>query len=142
LYGSLSQEDLGTRIRSEFMIDNLDYLSHWLLMFGPNVEVEQPKNWEQKWPKSLKHYSSTTRWQIRPSSYLRTPLTPKGELSTHALKSPWGDLGVGLGRGLRNFLWLRNSFQNFLNYWIQIIHNFSVSEAYHFHIELIKAFSS
>ncbi len=48
LYGSLSQEDLGTRIRSEFMIDNLDYLSHWLLMFGPNVEVEQPEELRTK----------------------------------------------------------------------------------------------
>jgi len=48
LYGSLSQEDLGTRIRSEFMIDSLDYMAHWLLMYGPAVEVEQPEEFKVK----------------------------------------------------------------------------------------------
>ncbi|GHM99275.1 hypothetical protein WSM22_07650 [Cytophagales bacterium WSM2-2] len=43
LYGSMSQEDLGTKIRSEFMMDSIDYMAHWLLMFGPKVEVEQPE---------------------------------------------------------------------------------------------------
>jgi predicted DNA-binding transcriptional regulator YafY len=48
LYGSLSQEDLGTRIRSEFMMDSIDYMATWLLAFGPNVEVEQPEELKVK----------------------------------------------------------------------------------------------
>jgi len=43
LYGSLSQEDLGERIRSEFMLDSLEYMATWLLSFGPHVEVEEPE---------------------------------------------------------------------------------------------------
>lgn len=43
LYGSLSQEDLGDHIRSEFLMDNLDYMAHWLLTFGTSVMVEQPE---------------------------------------------------------------------------------------------------
>lgn len=42
LYGSLRQEDLGDKIRSEFMVDSLEYLPGWLLGFGPHVEVEEP----------------------------------------------------------------------------------------------------
>ncbi|MBS1680232.1 MAG: YafY family transcriptional regulator [Bacteroidetes bacterium] len=48
LYGSSSQEDLGSRIRSEFMMDSLDYMAHWLLMFGPSVEIEQPEELKTK----------------------------------------------------------------------------------------------
>lgn len=48
LYGSSSQEDLGTRIRSEFMMDSLDYMAHWLLNFGPSVEIEQPEELKVK----------------------------------------------------------------------------------------------
>lgn len=48
LYGSSTQEDLGTRIRSEFMMDSLDYMAHWLLNFGPNVEIEQPEELKVK----------------------------------------------------------------------------------------------
>ena len=43
LYGSLSQEVLGDYIRSEFLMDNLDYMSRWLLMFGTSVTVEHPE---------------------------------------------------------------------------------------------------
>ncbi|MEY4930138.1 MAG: hypothetical protein RI909_862 [Bacteroidota bacterium] len=43
LYGSISQEDLGDKIRSEFLLDNLDYMSRWLLMFGNTVTIEQPE---------------------------------------------------------------------------------------------------
>jgi predicted DNA-binding transcriptional regulator YafY len=43
LYGSLSQEDLGDHIRSEFMMDSLDYMSRWLLTFGTSVTVEEPE---------------------------------------------------------------------------------------------------
>lgn len=42
IYGSINQTDLGDKVRAEFMIDNLSYLSHWLLMYGANVEVEEP----------------------------------------------------------------------------------------------------
>jgi predicted DNA-binding transcriptional regulator YafY len=43
LYGSTAQEDLGDRIRSEFLVDHLDYMAHWLLLFGPNVEIAEPE---------------------------------------------------------------------------------------------------
>lgn len=43
LYGSLNQEDLGDRIRSEFMMDSLEYMAQWLLAFGPHVEIEEPE---------------------------------------------------------------------------------------------------
>lgn len=43
LYGSLSQQDLGDHIRSEFMMDSLDYMSRWLLTFGTSVTVEEPE---------------------------------------------------------------------------------------------------
>lgn len=43
LYGSISQTDLGDRVRAEFMIDNLATMARWLLMYGPNVEVEEPE---------------------------------------------------------------------------------------------------
>lgn len=42
LYGSLSQEDLGDHIRSEFMMDSLNYMASWLLTFGTSVTVEEP----------------------------------------------------------------------------------------------------
>ncbi|MGC4021743.1 MAG: WYL domain-containing protein [Cyclobacteriaceae bacterium] len=61
LYGSSSQEDLGTRIRSEFMMDSLDYMAHWLLLFGPHVEVEQPEELRNKMAEItetlFKHYA-------------------------------------------------------------------------------------
>ena len=43
LYGSISQTDLGDKIRVEFMIENFDHLMHWLLMFGKGVELEEPE---------------------------------------------------------------------------------------------------
>lgn len=42
IYGSISQNDLGDRIRAEFMMDNLKIMAQWLLMYGNAVEVEQP----------------------------------------------------------------------------------------------------
>jgi predicted DNA-binding transcriptional regulator YafY len=63
LYGSLSQEDLGSRIRSEFMMDSIDYMAHWLLMFGPNIEIEQPEELKTKMAEItealFKHHSLT-----------------------------------------------------------------------------------
>lgn len=43
LYGSISQTDLGDRVRAEFMMDNLHTMARWLLMYGPHVEVEEPE---------------------------------------------------------------------------------------------------
>lgn len=43
VYGSIKQTDLGDRLRVVFPMDNLHYMAHWLLMFGPSVVVEQPE---------------------------------------------------------------------------------------------------
>lgn len=43
LYGSTKQTDLGDSIRAEFMMDNIDFMARWMLMFGNNVEVESPE---------------------------------------------------------------------------------------------------
>ncbi|HMJ67544.1 MAG TPA: YafY family protein [Cyclobacteriaceae bacterium] len=43
LYGSISQTDLGEKVRAEFMFDSLNYLARWLLMYGSAVEVEEPE---------------------------------------------------------------------------------------------------
>jgi predicted DNA-binding transcriptional regulator YafY len=43
LYGSISQTDLGDRVRAEFMMDSLVTMARWLLMYGPNIEIEEPE---------------------------------------------------------------------------------------------------
>lgn len=43
LYGSIAQTDLGDKLRAEFMIENLDHMVHWLVMFGTGVTVEEPE---------------------------------------------------------------------------------------------------
>lgn len=43
IYGSISLVDLGERVRAEFLMDSLSYMSRWLLMFGTSVEVEEPE---------------------------------------------------------------------------------------------------
>lgn len=43
IFGSISQTDLGNRLRVEFMMDNLRHLAHWLLTYGRTVEVESPQ---------------------------------------------------------------------------------------------------
>jgi predicted DNA-binding transcriptional regulator YafY len=43
IYGSISQVDIGDRIRAEFLMDNFNYMARWLLMFGASVEVEEPE---------------------------------------------------------------------------------------------------
>jgi predicted DNA-binding transcriptional regulator YafY len=48
LYGCISQEDLGERIRCTFLMDNLDYLTRWLLMFGDSVTIEQPEELKER----------------------------------------------------------------------------------------------
>lgn len=47
LYGSTKQTDLGDSIRAEFMMDNVDFMSKWLLMVGNQVEVESPDELRQ-----------------------------------------------------------------------------------------------
>lgn len=42
IFGSISQTDLGDKLRVEFMMDNLRHLAHWLLMYGRAVEIESP----------------------------------------------------------------------------------------------------
>jgi predicted DNA-binding transcriptional regulator YafY len=43
VYGSASQEDLGDKVRCEFMMDSLDYMAQWLLTFGKSAVVEHPE---------------------------------------------------------------------------------------------------
>jgi len=44
LYGSISQTDLGDKIRAEFMVDSTNYIAKWLLMYGTAIEVEEPES--------------------------------------------------------------------------------------------------
>lgn len=48
LYGCVSQEDLGESMRCTFLMDNLDYMARWLLMFGNSVKVEKPETLKDK----------------------------------------------------------------------------------------------
>ena len=36
------------KVRVSFYFDNLDFLNEWLLQFGNNVEIEEPKNLKVK----------------------------------------------------------------------------------------------
>ncbi|HNU41394.1 MAG: DNA-binding protein [Bacteroidetes bacterium OLB12] len=42
LNSTTSQTDLGDRIRAEFLIDDLDFIARWLLMYGKSIEIESP----------------------------------------------------------------------------------------------------
>lgn len=44
VYGSISQTDLGEKIRAEFMMDSPGHMARWLMMFGSAVEVEEPES--------------------------------------------------------------------------------------------------
>lgn len=44
VYGSISQTDLGSKIRAEFMMDNANHMARWLMMFGSAAEVEEPES--------------------------------------------------------------------------------------------------
>jgi predicted DNA-binding transcriptional regulator YafY len=44
IYGSISVTDLGDRVRAEFLIDNLNQMSRWLLMYGTSCEIEEPES--------------------------------------------------------------------------------------------------
>jgi predicted DNA-binding transcriptional regulator YafY len=43
LYGSISQVDLGDKIRAEFMIESLNQIARWLLMYGTAADIEEPE---------------------------------------------------------------------------------------------------
>ena|SRR5258708_3889523 len=43
IYGFVSEEDLGDRVRTTFLVNNYSWLARWLLSFGRAVEVEQPE---------------------------------------------------------------------------------------------------
>ncbi|PZR33270.1 MAG: DNA-binding transcriptional regulator [Azospira oryzae] len=43
LYGSISQVDLGDKVRAEFMMDSLISIGRWLLMYGSHAEIEEPE---------------------------------------------------------------------------------------------------
>jgi predicted DNA-binding transcriptional regulator YafY len=42
VYGCVKQTDLGKQVRVEFMMDDLNYIAHWLLTFGTAASVEGP----------------------------------------------------------------------------------------------------
>ncbi len=42
LNSTTTQTDLGDRIRAEFLMDNLDFIARWILMYGKGVEIEEP----------------------------------------------------------------------------------------------------
>ncbi len=48
VYGSISQTDLGNKIRAEFMMDNPNHMARWLMMFGAAAEVEEPETLKTK----------------------------------------------------------------------------------------------
>ena len=43
VYGTVSQTDLGDKLKAEFLADNLDKMAHWLLVYGPSLHVEEPE---------------------------------------------------------------------------------------------------
>lgn len=43
VYGSISQTDLGDKLRVEFLVDNLTYIARWLLAYGSAPTVEEPE---------------------------------------------------------------------------------------------------
>ena len=43
VYGHVSEEDLGDKVRVTFLVENLDRLAQWLLSFGNKVDVEEPE---------------------------------------------------------------------------------------------------
>lgn len=48
LYGSVRQTDLGDRIRAEYLLESLDWMARWLLMFGHQAEIESPEELKQR----------------------------------------------------------------------------------------------
>ena len=44
IYGFVSEEDLGDKVRLTFLMDNFNWLARWLLFFGDAIEIEQPED--------------------------------------------------------------------------------------------------
>lgn len=42
MYGYVSEEDLGDRVRITFLVENFSWLSRYLLSFGNAVEIQEP----------------------------------------------------------------------------------------------------
>lgn len=43
IYGQVSETDLGDKMRLTFLSGHLQYMAHWLLMYGTAVEIEEPE---------------------------------------------------------------------------------------------------
>lgn len=43
LYGSITQTDLGDKIRAEFMMEGVHTMARWLLMYGTSIQIEEPE---------------------------------------------------------------------------------------------------
>jgi predicted DNA-binding transcriptional regulator YafY len=48
IYGFVSEEDLGDKVRMTFLVENFNWLARWLLSFGGDVEVESPEPLRQR----------------------------------------------------------------------------------------------
>lgn len=48
LSSTTTQVDLGNRIRAEFVMDHLDFIARWLLMYGNGVEIESPERLRER----------------------------------------------------------------------------------------------
>jgi len=48
LSSTTTQVDLGDRIRAEFVMDHLDFIARWLLMYGKGVEIESPNRLRER----------------------------------------------------------------------------------------------
>jgi predicted DNA-binding transcriptional regulator YafY len=62
VHGSVSETDLGDKVRFEFLMDRLVFIAHWLLMFGTKVEIEEPEELKELMSKLASdlytHYAS------------------------------------------------------------------------------------
>jgi predicted DNA-binding transcriptional regulator YafY len=48
LSSTTTQIDLGDRIRAEFVMDNIDFIARWLLMYGKGVQIESPDSLRER----------------------------------------------------------------------------------------------
>ena len=48
LNSTTTQTDLGDRIRAEFMIDSIDFMARWLLMYGKGAEIISPDHLRER----------------------------------------------------------------------------------------------
>jgi predicted DNA-binding transcriptional regulator YafY len=62
LSSTTTQTDLGDRIRAEFVMDSIDFIARWLLMYGKGVEIESPDSLRERVAELAEelhsHYSS------------------------------------------------------------------------------------